>query len=126
MEAKELRFGNLINTPYGIYPVYGVSPDVVQVDIKGTIYDFNLDECQSLPLTKDWLLNFGFQYFSGQYIKNFGKGIRIVIEKSLNHYSFESTLIMTYFDHVHQLQNLCYALCGKELTLISSNTDKQK
>lgn len=72
---------------------------------------------QPLPLTEDWLINFGFVK-RGRWLSNSlleccidedGFHVRIIIggvSKYLRHY-----------DYVHQLQNLYFALTEEELTL---------
>ena len=63
IKANEFRIGNLIDTPYGILPIYGISKNCIEVEYNSedvSIYDFNLDECKPIPITEEWLLKFGF------------------------------------------------------------------
>lgn len=120
MKANELRIGNLIN----------YSDDNVNCVIKG-IHEFGLDVETSdevfytehdrfspIPLTYEWLLRFGFEKSRLGYFTIFcGSNVMSI-------YCFEDfsrvqivTQTVSTIKHVHQLQNLYFALTGEELTL---------
>lgn len=72
-----------------------------------------------IPLTEEWLKKFGFEYCDGLWIKNdlstglnqkdlYGDGLKWYY--TIGHIVIETT-------YVHQLQNLFFALMGKELEL---------
>jgi len=110
-EAKE-DFQNIIGEKTNdCYDITYFNSD--GVDFDG--YDFTFNELKPIPLTEEWLLKFGFE--KGH------KGKLFVILK--NNLGYENG--RTYFNsscisesqpkHVHQLQNLYFALTGEELTI---------
>ena len=130
---KELRIGNLV------YGEYLDEDDVEQVEVCRVM---GVDETSSLgdgwnimmeggdgrewyhgiPLTEEWMEKEGWvpniEHFCVQYKRS---GSRIVLCPLLSipkRYAiyFDDTKIAS-IQHVHQLQNLFYALTGEELTL---------
>jgi len=87
----------------------------VNLTYMGLIYEFP-EDYKPIPLTKDWLLNFGFNIsirqrwehpninFSSFYI--FGVG------------SFYMPYITPQVKYVHQLQNIFYYITQTELSLL--------
>ena len=65
-----------------------------------------------IPLTEEWLVKFGFE--NGNYfILN-----NVIIYKDYNNkYRYEYNYGQTWVKHVHQLQNLYFALTGEELVI---------
>ena len=118
MKSSSLRIGNW-------YVGYDNKPKQWTLKDFSFMTDYNGERALELneiikspiPLTEQWLLDFGFNKFEGIYVKSVGNGGQIHIEKTINHYMFDSVGYKTYFDHVHNLQNLYYALTRKELTL---------
>ena len=103
--------------------VYGCEDNVVLVE--------------PIPLTEEWLARFGFEKKTDEGIRYFKKSNRQSFRVVPSEYDSE-TLIPTaeneyfvtyecdiscgfdflrYIDHVHQLQNLYFALTGKELII---------
>ena len=97
------------------------------------------DDLKPIPLTEEWLLKFGFEKFvydseetgyGTEYKLKASEDVFMVYSDdfSLGLYSDESreendmAVIPTYehIKHVHQLQNLYFALTGEELTQKSS------
>jgi len=122
MEAQELRIGNWIQFRHTETPVRITLGDFVR-----EYNDEHLEDYEPIPLTEEWLTRFGFEQhhddcsngvmyikdiFSeqpktwGVYPNEVGSGI--VIKDSIK------------LEHVHQLQNLYFALTGEELTPTSS------
>jgi hypothetical protein len=109
LEAKDLRIGNLVmdNAKVKIVTSGMISNwDIIKRDYGGY---------KPIPLTEEWLVRFGFEkhkttdiyptYAKG--LINVNDGLVWVINNGfLNH-----------IKHVHQLQNLYFALTGRELTL---------
>ena len=117
MEAQELRIGNWIQFRHTETPVRITLGDFVR-----EYNDEHLEDYEPIPLTEEWLTRFGFEQhhddcsngvmyikdiFSeqpktwGVYPNEVGSGI--VIKDSIK------------LEHVHQLQNLYFALTGEEL-----------
>jgi hypothetical protein len=76
----------------------------------------NIKDYTPIPLTEQWLIDFGFENVSlGEWEKEnilldneyTDKGIWNIVE--------ESQCLTINVKHVHQLQNLYFALTGKEL-----------
>lgn len=120
INANELRIGNIIRDEHGTVHIIDKYDFIEEL----TIYGFNFEKCNPIPLTEEWLLKFGFEnkneYFDIVTYSNeicislkdeeFSLYIRIDED---SYYSFEWTKI----NFVHQLQNLYFALTGKELEL---------
>lgn len=122
MDAKELRIGNLIryNDTKEVCSVYQLEHRYKNV------YRINgLNENPDvgpIPLTEEWLLRFGYKgsvesnffekdcFTSISFIKH---TIWIPFKKFLDNQNGK------HIEHVHQLQNLYFALTGEELVLSS-------
>jgi hypothetical protein len=148
MKANELRTGNwILNKQYtGIAPVFtvfGVTEDKVLIYPQSEEYKdewISISEFAPIPLTEEWLLNFGFkkedkrpskthgQYFSKWLLDlkysfayagfredwGFYHSYTDAMDDSENdRYDFISCGIR----YVHQLQNLYFSLTGEELTI---------
>jgi len=109
MKANELRIGNWVFDNKQI--------QITSEQIK--LADEGLYKLLPIPLTKEWLLKFGFVPDGyGEY----KKGENIVLD---NEYTEEGVFYILEADHclsievlhVHQLQNLYFALTEKELTV---------
>lgn len=112
MEARELRLGNYVLLQEN---------DIVKIDFIDGIYfelGFNnmanvkaLNQFDPIPLTEEWLLKFGLD----EYRKNIGiwnNGDAVYFNYgNTNH---EKSVAIK---HVHQLQNLYFALTNEELTI---------
>jgi len=126
MEARELRIGNWIECSevdeFGnlVYKAYQVSVS----DIWNIRYnEIRKKEYETIPLTEEWLKDFGFPWeikfqangndefwglFSECYPKE--KGYNLIMKR-------DKILLIPEIKYVHQLQNLYFALTGKELEL---------
>jgi len=125
MEASELRIGNLVSHPELEISIvciiqnncYGVSNK--KIDNTRVSYL----KCQPIKLTEKWLLKFGFEkgvdnvyYIKSKqmYLKIFEKIGHVIgsVDKYSNCFKISNDI-----KYVHQLQNLYFALTGKELTI---------
>lgn len=118
MEAKEFRTGNLLNYTTAEGDVMATSLDWqdfkwLEEDRKGfeAVHDY-------IPLTEDWLIDFGFEYvdIDGDWIY-LDSGISL--ENNVRNkwgIWINDTNYLRHIRFVHQLQNLYFALTGKELT----------
>ena len=130
MDLKELRIGNYVN--------YYLEPPISENElVKLTLYDFiNIDfgwrNYNPIRLTEEWLIKFGFElvhkgnkHYQIQNPKGYKDSHKIHIFKTIGdnwHLAFSDTINGDYtpachFKYVHQLQNLYFALTGKELTI---------
>jgi len=132
MNAKELRIGNLVwvyslNDRDGndtkIATINSISESCFQYTHEGN--KFNHASVKPIPLTEEWLKKFGLtrrdskfgywyttrQYIFEQTLLKDAWSLRQILTKN------ESLCIRYKIVHVHQLQNLYFALTGTELTL---------
>lgn len=138
MEAQELRIGNYVLHEGKVRQVNEIGTKEVNEGICDYV---GLDGLKTyswlehkgsflvkpIPITKDWLEKFGFE-------KTDDYGDQIYYEKDDYYFCFDhdcfafgrgtvkniySCLIYdeTFFQHVHQLQNLYFALTREELTI---------
>ena len=113
MEAKELRIGNyLIHDGYFIksYSVDGFI-NIIK----------NIDNYEPIPLTEEWLVKFGFELEDEKIYYHLDSYEDIYITKTSYSFSIYNathfTNIKQGIKHVHQLQNLYFALTNEELIL---------
>lgn len=119
MKANELRIGNLVYCHYlscnGF--VSEVNNDSVKLIYPNKhIFSMNpISQLEPIQLTEDWLLKFGFSFLKKkdgtQGVYSNGK-MNLVVSNGGNIYRINKLL-----PHVHQLQNLYFALTGEELTI---------
>jgi len=115
IQANELRIGNLLLfEDNSAIEVRGIHPSGKYIhDGKQWIEIFR---CNHIPITEEWLLNFGFELpILGSSIYKLGLG-----SFSIQHFGdkigFFEMRNHKKIDLVHQLQNLYFALKGTELT----------
>lgn len=111
MKANELRIGNLVYYLDGNGNFYQWDITVIENGIT--------DDFEPIPLTEEWLEKFGFikkqisgpEFFEKWVFKLFvdPKGFYLFID-----HDYEYGIV----EHVHQLQNLYFALTGEELIII--------
>lgn len=132
IDAKELRIGNTVNyrLPYGeMIPVTigGIQPfSLIQyVGIESYYRDIN--DYFPIELSDEWLIKFGFEQ-TNDVNKSLSKeasnhvmllssiGKKYVVE--LRNVMMSGSIMLQFtVTCVHQLQNLHFALSGKELTI---------
>jgi hypothetical protein len=121
LEANDLRIGNLVNRYFEKKYDFGSSmewqPIVFNLD------DFKLLKCfkhKPILLTEEWLLKFGFEWsiqHQAHYLSGFDFVIDICTDYSRVIKYRRSGEVITRIKHLHQLQNLYFALTGEELTI---------
>jgi hypothetical protein len=111
MKANELMVGNWVN--YKGHNVIWDADDFCE--------DSALSKSKPIPLTEEWLIKFGFKRNDWT---NEGKPIYYgwVFNGVMLEYNNRELLLDGYQDtlnikHVHQLQNLYFALVGEELEI---------
>lgn len=128
--SNELRVGVWVNDrgsqPFQILPNYILGQ--YQCEIAKTI---NID-CNPIPLTEEWLVNFGIikKYYENQFEEGGfekdenGKRFYFWVKGAFNleiqsngEIWFEVYSHYIHVKFVHQLQNLYFALTGEELTI---------
>jgi hypothetical protein len=118
MKASELRIGNWVCDIYEEEEFQLDIVDMCDMDINGDLY-----RTDPIPLTEEWLLKFGFKkrdvLSSVLYdMKNprFSVYLNPPIDKS-NKWNILGIEKNINIKHVHQLQNLYFAITGAELTI---------
>ncbi len=136
IKANELRIGNYVNHEQTTHLItcvnidYSISVWVDTMINQEYLYQHQNNELKPIPLTEEWLLNFGFARHHGDYyndvfmLKNvidFETGrlfdafeIKIYPNEIGSAQSIKGCLEISY---VHQLQNLYFALTNEELTI---------
>ena len=135
MNANELRIGNIIYFSFirEKVEVVGIALKdnelYIQTKLNNTYFFESPAKYKPIPLTEEWLLKFGFEktddYGDIQYyaLKNSGKRHYYVCfnhdDISFGLCVFGNCTSLIYDDvflqHIHQLQNLYFALTGEEL-----------
>lgn len=122
IDPRELRIGNLVTTiPHNncyVVEVTSIDADGINGHIPDNYGDIKTDLIydEYFPLAmKEWLVRFGFALWCGDYNLN---GVDIFeVEVGVFVLNGQSKTIGKTFKHVHQLQNLYFALTGEELTI---------
>ena len=114
MKAEELRIGNLINLGNRIGIAIEIHVNIVVVtDLEKTQDTLeNIDRCKPIPLTEQWLIDFGaekVEHKENQYRLN----ERLIVIREGFFYDYGSSVKLEF---VHTIQNLYYALTNQELT----------
>lgn len=128
IKPEDLRIGNLvfhdgdINEIKGVFTEFTMRKDsegryhetMYMVQLKNLL-DYTSEEINAIPLTEEWLFKFGAKELKAKrgILKEYVlKTVRIEFSNSHNFYYKNSKVIIS---SVHQLQNLFFALTGKEL-----------
>ena len=118
IQSNELRIGNFIK--YEFYDKKEIV-DFCENDLR--YITSNIDRYEPIQLTEQWLIDFGFV----KQKVNIPEAKKTIVYFSLDNFGMfydEETKTMglnfidsqeTIIKHVHQLQNLYFALTGKEL-----------
>jgi len=128
MKANELRIGNLVTDRGGktLRVNYFDRYKVNQVMYIGDNEVHPLTEefcfCKPIPLTEEWLLKFGFEKdlnTKSNYFKRINEDYLTIYKEGLWSIGipYENGGTDMKINHVHQLQNLYFALTGEELEI---------
>jgi len=115
MTSKDFRIGN--------YILYDGKLDRIDIRYALAFENEFMNGIKPIPLTEQWLLDFGFEEKTIQELNDIHYEFDCMWIYLLKDF-FEIELIvgderfnlLTQFKYVHQLQNLYFALTGKELT----------
>lgn len=125
MKASELRIGSLVMVSGKVRKVAVIKPDAIHCRIDGaphvlkaySIHRFGLDKVEPIPLTEEWLVKFGFEKLYSEYTKGDLMIENEYTDKGVWNVSIGKYQSPTDMLFVHQLQNLFFALTGKELEI---------
>ena len=126
MKANELRLGNFVIDEDGdVLPITAITPTTVFHN--GDLFSA-INTIIGVPLTEGWLIKFGFEkynnsnfsidvgsYYSCNEIRNSKMKLKFTKAKNWRVENYANKTIK--FNYVHQLQNLYFALTGKELEI---------
>jgi hypothetical protein len=132
VDIKELRIGNIVecysslhkkNKPFEVNQILVDNIELIDTDES---FEILYDRLDGIPLTEELLLKCGFtkEYYGfscdivelsyGCFLHNDG----IDNDKLfLSTHNAEYSISRVFVGYLHQLQNICYALTGKELNV---------
>ena len=124
MKANKLRIGNLIrwistgeiDTVKDIFSAGGKHGAGGKHE---SINNVNIQDCEPIPLTEEWLKRFGFE--KNMEIYYYHSKMSQIIIKQMPNWHLVKTISgnqITSINNVHQLQNLYFAFTGNELKII--------
>lgn len=122
IQPHELRMGNYVNYFGRVVEVKGVKAYSSQLLYNGGCDDLAFIDGSVLPIpiTEEWLLNFGWKwndeikYYENSDVRMFLDYRPVNGSYTMFNYVIRAK-ITDFIWHVHQLQNLHFALTGKEL-----------
>jgi hypothetical protein len=125
MEAKELRVGSRVNFLGKEKQLLGLSKRNYQMETETATYYAEFENhipvmyvhLQPIPLTEEWLMKFGFyKDINGMFLAGVFELSWMEDDFIKNQYTLRIAKgICLKIKYVHQLQNLYFALTGKEL-----------
>ena len=122
IKANELRIGNILYSNLTERNFACTSEDIYNLSI-----DCNVNNANYIPLTKEWLLKFGFikiKFLNEYLVQEIGYKFNDMIirygcfegHRFLFDFANEKVVNLKY---VHQLQNLYFSIIGEELVFSS-------
>jgi hypothetical protein len=117
MKANEFRLGNWISDGEGLeFQITMITPDKIEAGPL-MISSLGLEaEDYGLPITEEWLLKFGFSEDLEDIDYHLHEnGFTIHFDINDGHLECYLESVGIDISYVHQLQNLYFALTGKEL-----------
>lgn len=127
MKANELRIQNLLsvgNYDVKVVEIHHLGVQVWDLEETQDTWELFSDRIKPIPLTEEWLLKFGFEKGSDNWMvkndmaifldKRFKTNLILRDSQENDWFSFNIKVL-----YIHQLQNLYFALMGEELTLKS-------
>ncbi|MFP3835370.1 hypothetical protein [Chryseobacterium sp. SIMBA_028] len=127
ISSKELKIGNYMMAGSLLTQVTTINRNnfiVTELETSDGEFNYNSDQCNINPviLTEEWLIKFGFEkrevYMLGvKYDGWLNFSFHLDINHIKNTYFYHWMGGNIEVKHVHQLQNLYFALTGEELTV---------
>jgi len=127
MKANELRIGNYVdysvNRSYFqgmIRTINNSSCNITGIGQWSPLHTIKFKIIEPIPLTEEWLLKFGFEILNDckvgyEYRLTSGHIITFLNDEL---YCYLDAMALDDIKHIHQLQNLYFALTGEELTMV--------
>ena len=127
IKAEELMIGNFVNhtddEDTWVMTIETLAAEGCHTECNGIFDYIEAELLEPIPLTEEWLLKFGFKtdFYGGQgnvcYYASKGKFKIYSLEDNKSYQYDYTTNMFTMIKHVHELQNLYYALKKQELTI---------
>lgn len=127
MIPQELRMGNYVDYDDVIVEVKSINNNFILTKLFSSL---DYKDLEPIELTEEWLVKLGFKvFYESDFQKKYDKDysdLHIQARKVDNGYGIKINLNVYYrgepigkqlSEHVHQLQNLYFALTGQELTI---------
>ena len=129
--TNELRIGNLVQDEHGFQMevVALFKDDTVYLDFEGNegdVWEEDVKDLKGIPLTEEWLIEFGFiksgyipVWMSKRLIHDEIDKIDILVNEKKQMYFVPSVFVKWSVElkYVHHLQNIYFSLTGQELTI---------
>jgi len=123
MVEEELRKGNLVYYGTTVFTVKGYYNGIVFIDRSRGIVELEIEDLKPILLTEEYLVKFGFKKKGEDEEDNAIhclNGFEIIKHAFKEEFWIDANIITPYrIRHIHQLQNLYFALTGEELILKS-------
>lgn len=123
INKNDLRIGNLLANRDLTCHVKAVGETMMELgyftDSVGFLREYDDEDITPIPITEDWLINFGFYLNKEGYWTH---SIDSIFPRYINHGKEWHVHIGNYpvgIFYIHQLQNLFYSLIGKELEILT-------
>ena len=95
--------------------------NILEIGIEYPTAIVDLDRFSGIPITEEWLIKFGFKCNQIENEFRFSNGCEFTIGKNKNSntwFCYEIKMDgFTFLNHIHQLQDLYFALTQRELTI---------
>ena len=134
LKATELRIGNYVmfNDNYELslddpayyedmkmFPIDVIASDetIRLMDGDKSIGCFGTNQIKPISITEEWLIKFGFEKIDGYYQYPIAMNCKLIFIDGSMQLQTDDDRIIKHIKHIHQLQNLYFALTGKELTI---------
>jgi len=125
MNITELRIGNLVYcvATNNIQKITGITEEHTYVN--SITFDYlEFDELEPIDITEEWLIRFGFEHSDrfgfehSDFLQDFIKDSFHLIITNNGKFISPDICRSPELKYVHQLQNLYFALTGKELNTV--------
>lgn len=136
MKANELRIGNWVKFEGNFYQINSINDNDTTVELGDGYWHlpgrYHIRYIKPIKLTEQWLINANMKLvdkFSNQRYLRLKKHKFDISKITFSHVErlvrlesgYKGTILIPHIKYVHQLQNLYFALTGKELKLTDRN-----
>ena len=122
MKANELRIGNWVYSGIDSKQPIKVPPIMIAQLSKNEDKEHNI---KPIPITEDWLLRFGFElnnirvkFWTEDRYPQWSLKVLKIKKNNVGDFMLDGFGFFLHIKHIHQLQNLYFALTGEELKLL--------